>query len=48
MLVDLLELQLQGKQAHWNVVGTNFRDTRRQLDDIIDAARGFSDVVAPT
>lgn len=48
VLVDLLELQLQGKQAHWNVVGTNFRDTRRQLDDIIDAARGFSDVVAPT
>ena len=46
VLVDLLELQLQGKQAHWNVVGTNFRDTHRQLDDIIDAARRFSDVVA--
>ena len=46
VLVDLLELQLQGKQAHWNVVGTNFRDTHRQLDDIIDAARELSDVVA--
>ena len=46
VLVDLLELQLQGKQAHWNVVGTNFRDTHRQLDDIIEAARGFSDTVA--
>ena len=46
VLVDLLELQLQGKQAHWNVVGTNFRDTHRQLDEIIEAARGFSDTVA--
>lgn len=46
VLVDLLELQLQGKQAHWNVVGSNFRDTHRQLDEIIDAARRFSDVIA--
>jgi starvation-inducible DNA-binding protein len=46
VLVDLLELASQGKQAHWNVVGTNFRDTHRQLDDIIDAARGFSDTIA--
>ncbi len=46
VLVDLIELSLQGKQAHWNVVGTNFRDTHLQLDEIIDAARGFSDTVA--
>ncbi|MCI2957219.1 DNA starvation/stationary phase protection protein [Agromyces atrinae] len=46
VLVDLLELQMQGKQAHWNVVGTNFRDTHRQLDDIIDSTREFSDTVA--
>lgn len=46
VLVDLIELSLQGKQAHWNVVGRNFRDTHRQLDEIIDAARGFSDTVA--
>ena len=46
VLVDLLELQMQGKQAHWNVVGRNFRDTHRQLDDIIEAAREFSDTVA--
>ena len=25
LLVDLIELHLQGKQAHWNLVGTNFR-----------------------
>lgn len=46
VLVDLIELASQGKQAHWNVVGTNFRDTHRQLDEIIDAARGFSDTIA--
>lgn len=46
VLVDLLELQLQGKQAHWNVVGKNFRDTHLVLDEIIDAARGFSDTIA--
>lgn len=46
VLVDLLELASQGKQAHWNVVGRNFRDTHRQLDEIIDDARTFSDTVA--
>jgi starvation-inducible DNA-binding protein len=46
VLVDLLELQLQGKQAHWNVVGKNFRDTHLVLDEIIDVARGFSDTIA--
>jgi len=46
VLVDLIELSLQGKQAHWNVVGTHFRDTHLQLDEIIDAAREFADTVA--
>ncbi|GAA1981670.1 DNA starvation/stationary phase protection protein [Microbacterium pumilum] len=46
VLVDLIELGSQGKQAHWNVVGKNFRDTHRQLDEIIDAAREFSDTIA--
>ena len=44
--VDLIDLHLQGKQAHWNVVGKNFRDLHLQLDEIIDAAREFSDDVA--
>jgi len=46
VLVDLIELSLQGKQAHWNVVGRNFRDTHLQLDEIIEAARSFGDTVA--
>ena len=46
VLVDLIELHLQGKQAHWNVVGTNFRDLHLQLDEIVDFAREASDTVA--
>ncbi len=46
VLVDLVELHLQGKQAHWNVVGHNFRDLHLQLDEIVEAARAFSDDVA--
>ncbi|HEV7949045.1 MAG TPA: DNA starvation/stationary phase protection protein [Glaciihabitans sp.] len=46
VLVDLIELHLQGKQAHWNVVGPNFRDLHLQLDEIIESAREFSDEVA--
>lgn len=46
VLVDLIELSLQGKQAHWNVVGRNFRDTHLQLDEIITSARSFGDTVA--
>lgn len=46
VLVDLIELHLQGKQAHWNVVGTNFRDTHLLLDEIVAAARASSDEVA--
>ena len=46
MLVDLTDLHLQGKQAHWNVVGKNFRDLHLQLDEIVDGARAFGDDVA--
>ncbi|MBG6213438.1 MAG: DNA starvation/stationary phase protection protein [Cryobacterium sp.] len=46
VLVDLIELHLQGKQAHWNVVGKNFRDLHLQLDEIISDVREFSDEVA--
>jgi starvation-inducible DNA-binding protein len=46
ILVDLIELRLQGKQAHWNVVGTNFRDLHLQLDSIVDIAREASNTIA--
>lgn len=46
VLADLIELHLQGKQAHWNVVGKNFRDLHLQLDEIIADARIFTDQLA--
>ena len=46
VLTDLIELHMQGKQAHWNIVGTNFRDLHLQLDEIIEAARQFADEAA--
>jgi starvation-inducible DNA-binding protein len=46
VLVDLIELHLQGKQAHWNLVGTNFRDLHLHLDDIVDVAREGADTIA--
>jgi starvation-inducible DNA-binding protein len=42
VLVDLIELHIQGKQAHWNVVGINFRDTHFILDEIVDTAEVVS------
>lgn len=46
VLVDLVALHLYGKQAHWNVVGPNFRDLHLQLDELIELARGHSDTIA--
>ncbi|MBX7454380.1 DNA starvation/stationary phase protection protein [Mycolicibacterium sp. 3033] len=46
VLVDVIELHLQGKQAHWNVVGSNFRDLHLQLDEVVDFAREASDTIA--
>ncbi|GAA2598458.1 DNA starvation/stationary phase protection protein [Winogradskya consettensis] len=46
ILVDLVALHLHGKQAHWNIVGTNFRDLHLQLDELVDLARDASDTIA--
>jgi starvation-inducible DNA-binding protein len=46
VLVDLVDLHVQGKQAHWNILGTNFRDLHLQLDEVVDAAREFADDTA--
>jgi len=46
VLVDLIDLALLGKQAHWNVVGPHFRSVHLQLDELVDAARKHADAVA--
>ena len=45
-LVELIDLSLLSKQAHWNVVGPQFRSIHLELDEIVDLARASSDRVA--
>ena len=46
VLVDFIALQLVGKQAHWNIVGPNFRDLHLNLDEVVAIARTGSDSIA--
>lgn len=45
-LTNLIDLALLLKQAHWNVVGPNFRSVHLHLDEIIKTVRDASDEVA--
>ncbi|MFJ9770309.1 Dps family protein [Kitasatospora sp. NPDC101157] len=45
-LVDLLDLSLVAKQAHWNLYGPRFRSVHLQLDEVVTTARNFADDVA--
>src|SRR3954454_2097003 len=45
-LVDLIDLHLSAKQAHWNLIGRNFRSIHLQLDEVVDLAREHADTVA--
>jgi starvation-inducible DNA-binding protein len=45
-LVDLIDLSLVAKQAHWNVVGSQFRSVHLQLDELVATARQAVDDVA--
>jgi starvation-inducible DNA-binding protein len=45
-LVDLIDLGLIAKQAHWTVIGTQFRSLHRQLDEVVEVVRAHADTVA--
>lgn len=45
-LVDLIDLSLIAKQAHWNVVGQQFRSVHLELDELVTVAREFTDAAA--
>ena len=45
-LVDLIDLSLIAKQAHWNVTGRHFRSAHLQLDELVELARKYVDDVA--
>ncbi|WP_280270126.1 Dps family protein [Nocardia wallacei] len=45
-VVDLIDLTLIAKQAHWNVLGPRFRPVHLALDELVTAARKFTDAAA--
>ncbi|PZG11317.1 Dps family protein [Nonomuraea aridisoli] len=45
-LVDLIDLSLVAKQAHWNLIGSHFRPIHLQLDEVTDLARQHMDAIA--
>lgn len=45
-MVDLLDLSLVAKQAHWNLYGPRFRPVHVQLDEVAAIARDHADMVA--
>lgn len=46
ILTNLIDLSLQLKQAHWNVVGRRFRTVHLELDEIVIPVRNALDEVA--
>ncbi|MDR0285042.1 MAG: DNA starvation/stationary phase protection protein [Propionibacteriaceae bacterium] len=46
VLVDLVDLGLQGKQAHWNVGGPFFRSVHLELDEVVGQLLEWQDEVA--
>jgi starvation-inducible DNA-binding protein len=46
MLVELVDLALIGKQAHWNVEGPHFRSLHLELDELVDTWRTLGDQMA--
>ncbi len=45
-LVDLLDLSLLAKQAHWNLYGPQFRSLHLQFDEVVTIVRAQADEVA--
>lgn len=45
-LAECIDLQMQCKQAHWNVQGANFMALHELFDDINEAVEDYVDLVA--
>ena len=45
-MAEMIDLALQGKQLHWNIVGPRFQSIHEFLDELVDTYRGWSDDLA--
>lgn len=46
LLADAVDLQLQGKQAHWNVKGPDFLALHQLFDKMVEQVQEYADVLA--
>jgi starvation-inducible DNA-binding protein len=46
LMVELIDLALHAKQAHWNVEGPLFKPLHEQFDEIAEMARHWTDIAA--
>lgn len=46
LVIDLMALAVEGKQAHWHVRGVNFMPVHELLDTVVAHAREFADLAA--
>jgi starvation-inducible DNA-binding protein len=45
-LAESIDLQLQAKQAHWNVRGPHFYQLHKLFDEVAEAVLEFTDLIA--
>lgn len=45
-LADAIDLQLQAKQAHWNIKGPNFVGLHELFDEVASQAQEYADEIA--
>ena len=45
-LVEVIGLSLIGKQFHWNIYGSGFRELHLQLDEFVDSWTNLADTIA--
>src|SRR5260370_23802157 len=45
-LADIIDLQLQSRQAYWNVKGSTFLDLRKLFDQLAEEVEAYANLIA--